>query len=87
VPDDEQETQDRQEADDTISDAKKCPECGEPIENVRATCPNCGYEYQDSDYDQPDAGAEFNAGTEVDDQGNEQVDESGKVESERQEGS
>lgn len=82
-----QGSDDAQQGDDTISDSKKCPECGDPIENVRATCPNCGYEYQEGDYDQPDAGSEFNAGTEVDDSGNEQVDDSGKVESERQDGS
>lgn len=75
----------RLEADETISDSKKCPECGEPIENVRASCPNCGYEYQESDYDQPDAGKEFVAGTEVNESGEEKVDESGKVESERKE--
>jgi membrane protease subunit (stomatin/prohibitin family) len=75
----------RQEQDETISDSKKCPECGEPIENVRASCPNCGYEYKDSDYDQPDAGAEFVTGSEIDESGEEIVDESGKVESERKE--
>lgn len=75
----------RQEADETISDSKKCPECGRPIENVRASCPNCGYEYQEGDYDQPDAGQEFVAGTEVDESGQEQVDQSGKVQSEREE--
>lgn len=77
--------QKRQEEDETISDSKKCPECGEPIENVRASCPNCGYEYKDEDYDQPDAGKEFVTGSEVDDSGEEKVDPSGKVESERNE--
>ena len=90
--DDQQRTDDergseekRQQEDDTISDSKKCPECGEPIENVRASCPKCGYEYQESDYDQPDAGKEFVTGSEVDDSGEEKIDESGKVESERKE--
>ena len=77
--------QERQAADDTISDSKECPECGEPIENVRATCPNCGYEYKGSDYDQPEAGKEFVTGSEIDDSGEEKVDPSGKVESERKE--
>lgn len=66
--------QKRQEEDETISDSKKCPECEEPIENVRASCPNCGYEYQESDYDQPDAGKEFVTGTEVDESGEEKAD-------------
>ena len=85
--DDKQDQQEekRQQEDETISDLKKCPECDEPIENVRASCPNCGYEYKDSDYDQPDAGSDFIAGTEMDDSGKEIVDESGKVESERKE--
>ena len=85
--DDEQDQQEeqRQQEDETISDSKKCPECGEPIENVRASCPNCGYEYKDSDYDQPDAGSDFIAGTEMDESGEEIIDESGKVESERKE--
>lgn len=73
------------EQDDTVSDNKTCPECEKPIENVRASCPNCGYEYQDKDYDQPDAGAEFITGSELDDSGEEIVDPSGKVESERKE--
>jgi hypothetical protein len=75
----------KQQNDDTVSDSKKCPECGEPIENVRASCPNCGYEYSGKDYDQPDAGADFITGSEVDESGEEIVDESGKVESERKE--
>jgi ribosomal protein S27AE len=50
------------------SDSKKCPECGEAIENVRATCPNCGY--SDTDYDDDDqAGREFVAGAEADESG------------------
>ena len=61
--------------DETISDSETCPECGAPIENLRATCPKCGYEYADDDYDQPDAGKEFQAGTEVDESGDEVVDD------------
>ncbi|MQB01773.1 MAG: hypothetical protein GEU78_16080 [Actinobacteria bacterium] len=54
------------------SASKKCPECGEPVENVRATCPQCGYEYADTDYDDDDqAGREFVAGEHVDKDGNE----------------
>jgi rubredoxin len=54
---------------------KKCPECDEPINNVRANCPNCGYEYKDSDYDDEEAGSEFVAGSAVDDEGNEVPDD------------
>lgn len=54
---------------------KKCPECDEPIINVRANCPNCGYEYKDSDYDDEEAGSEFVAGSAVDDEGNEIPDD------------
>lgn len=53
---------------------KKCPECGAPIEDVRVSCPNCGYEYRESDYTDPEAGQDFVAGSEVDDQGNENID-------------
>ncbi len=53
----------------------KCPECGEPIIDVRANCPNCGYEYQESDYGDAEAGAEFVAGSAVDDEGNENPDD------------
>lgn len=85
---DEREEQERAEQraaeDETISDSEKCPECGAPVENLRATCPNCGYEYKDDDYDQPDAGKEFETGSELDDSGEEVVDESGKVASERE---
>ena len=77
-------TPDRVDQDETVSDSKTCPECGEPIENVRATCPNCGYEYSDKDYDQPDAGSEFVTGSEIDDSGEEVVDESGAVASDRE---
>ena len=59
---------------DTTSDEKKCPECDEPIDNVRVTCPNCGYEYKDEDYDDKEAGKDFVAGTHVDDEGNELPD-------------
>ena len=59
----------------------KCPECGEPVIDVRANCPKCGYEYQDSDYGDSEAGSEFVAGSAVDDEGNEDPDdETGKGE-------
>ena len=54
---------------------KKCPECDEPIIDVRANCPNCGYEYQESDYSDKEAGSEFVAGSAVDDEGNEVPDD------------
>ena len=50
---------------------KKCPECGEPVIDVRATCPNCGYEYKDDDFSDKEAGSEFIAGSAIDDEGNE----------------
>jgi hypothetical protein len=53
---------------ETQSDSNKCPECDEPIDNLRAACPNCGYEYTDDDYDDKDAGSEFRAGSEVDEE-------------------
>lgn len=57
--------------DDTLADEKKCPECGAPVDDVRATCINCGYEYSDEDHEDDEAGNEFMAGTQVDDEGNE----------------
>ena len=57
--------------DDTLADEKKCPECGAPVDDVRATCINCGYEYSDEDHEDAEAGNEFMAGTQVDDEGNE----------------
>jgi hypothetical protein len=61
--------------DDTLADSKKCPECGEPVDDVRATCINCGYEYKDEDHENLDAGAEFVTGSQIDDDGNELPDE------------
>lgn len=55
--------------DEFTSDSKTCPECGAPIENVRVTCPKCGYEYSDADYDDDQAGREFRAGVNVDENG------------------
>lgn len=52
----------------------ECPECGEPVIEVRANCPNCGYEYKDSDYSDQEAGSEFVSGSAVDDDGNEVPD-------------
>jgi len=79
----ESEQEQRAKEDETISDSKTCPECGAPIENLRATCPQCGYQYQAGDYDDEEAGNEFLTGSELDDQGKEIVDESGRVASER----
>lgn len=81
----DEERAERAEKDDTISTSKTCPECGAPIENLRKTCSNCNYEYQESDYDDKDAGSEFITGSEIDDEGNEIVDDSGKVASQRKE--
>ena len=66
--------------DEHISTEKECPECGAPIENLRANCPKCGYEYQEDDYDEPDAGEEFVAGSNVGDEGEEVTDEGPGVE-------
>jgi len=52
----------------------KCPECDEPVIEVRANCPNCGYEYKESDYSDEEAGSEFVSGSAVDDEGNEITD-------------
>ncbi len=57
--------------DDTLASDKKCPECGAPVDDVRATCIDCVYEYKDEDHEDPDAGSDFVAGTQVDDEGNE----------------
>jgi ribosomal protein L32 len=60
--------------------ANKCPECGEPVEDLRATCANCGYEYKDEDYADPEAGNEFLAGSNIDDEGEEITDKGPGVE-------
>ena len=57
------------EEDETVSEDKTCPECGEPVHNLRATCPNCGFEYSGDQYDDAEAGKEFIAGSEVDTDG------------------
>lgn len=57
--------------DGTVAEDKTCPECGAPVENLRKTCPQCGYEYKKEDYSDREAGDEFVAGSEVDDEGNE----------------
>ncbi len=56
------------EKDETVSDSNTCPECEEPVHNLRATCPNCGHEYDDSERDDDEAGTEFAAGTEIPDE-------------------
>ncbi len=50
---------------------KECPECGEPVEDVRMTCPNCGHEYSNEDYTVKDAGSEFRAGSALKESGEE----------------
>lgn len=61
--------------DDTLAQDKKCPECGAPVDDVRATCMNCGYEYKDEDHEDSEAGNEFLHGSQIDDEGNELPDE------------
>jgi ribosomal protein S27AE len=78
--DDEQVTVPVDERDDIdhtefTSDSKKCPECGEPVDNIRKTCIKCGYEYGKDDYDDTEAGNELRAGTGLDDEGNEVLDD------------
>jgi endogenous inhibitor of DNA gyrase (YacG/DUF329 family) len=57
--------------DDTTAESATCPECGKPVENVRVTCPYCGHRYEESEYEDTEAGNEFIAGSNVDDEGNE----------------
>lgn len=61
--------------DDTLAENKTCPECGAPVDDVRATCINCGYEYGEEDHEDPQAGNEFMSGSQVDDEGRELPDE------------
>ena len=75
---DPQETSRQDEAednrpDDTLAESKKCPECGAPVDDVRATCINCGYEYSEEDHEDPEAGNEFMSGSQIDDEGNEKL--------------
>jgi ribosomal protein S27AE len=73
--------------DEFVSQSKTCPECGEPMHDVRKTCPNCGYEYKEEDYDNKDAGEEFVAGSQIDEHGEEIVEEgTGAGEEEQPEG-
>jgi hypothetical protein len=73
--------------DEFVSQSKTCPECGEPMHDVRKTCPNCGYEYKEEDYDNKDAGEEFVAGSQIDERGEEIVEEGvGAGEEEQPEG-
>jgi ribosomal protein S27AE len=73
--------------DEFVSQSKTCPECGEPVHDVRKTCPNCGYEYKEEDYDNKEAGEEFVAGSQIDEQGEEIVEEGvGAGEEEQPEG-
>lgn len=58
--------EERWKDDETVSDEAKCPECGEPVHNLRMACPMCGHEYEDKEYDDDDAGTEFRAGSEID---------------------
>jgi rubredoxin len=61
------EGKERWKDDETVSDKATCPECGEPVHNLRMTCPMCGHEYKDKEIDDEDAGTEFRAGSEIDD--------------------
>jgi ribosomal protein S27AE len=72
--------EERWKDDETVSEKATCPECGEPVHNLRMTCPMCGHEYKDKEYDDEEAGTEFRAGAEVDDSeiGEAVKDESGK---------
>jgi ribosomal protein S27AE len=58
--------EERWKEDDTVSEQATCPECGEPVHNLRMTCPMCGHEYKDKEYDDEEAGTEFRAGSEID---------------------
>jgi len=56
-------------------ESNTCPECNEPIDDLRATCANCGYEYKDEDYADPEKGNEFLSGSNMTDDGEEITDE------------
>jgi len=58
----------------------ECPECGEPVEDVRMTCPNCGHEYTSEEYTNEDAGKEFRAGSALDESGEEKEGVTGDAE-------
>ena len=80
MADDEQvttpvEDRDSVDHDEFTSDSNECPECGEPVDNLRKTCIKCGYEYDKDDYDDPEAGNELRAGAALDDEGKEILDE------------
>lgn len=55
------------------SDTRSCPQCGAPVDNLRATCSNCGRAYEPGEYDQEGAGRDLVAGALVDEQGNEKT--------------
>ena len=65
----------KKQTEDSKADGSTCPECDEPVDNLRKTCRNCGYEYKEEDYDDLEAGNELIAGTNMDDDGNEITDE------------
>ena len=71
----EGESGEKRRESDTQSSDKKCPECDAPIDNLRASCIECGYEYKKDDYDDPEAGNEYLAGSNIDDEGEEITDE------------
>ena len=71
----EQSEQTKGEKSETKGKGNTCPECNEPIDDLRATCANCGYEYKDEDYDDPEQGNEVLSGSNIDDEGNEITDE------------
>lgn len=73
--DDSEGRSENKRPDDTLADNKECPECGEPVDDVRATCINCGYEYKEEDHEDLEAGAEFVTGSQIDEEGNELPDE------------
>jgi ribosomal protein L37AE/L43A len=70
------ETDKKDSSEQSKSDSKgnECPECGEPIDDLRASCKECGYEYKDSDYTDEEAGNEFLSGSNIDDEGEEITD-------------
>ena len=80
----DQDSADNKRPDDTLASEKKCPECGEPVDDVRATCINCGYEYKEEDHEDLEAGSEFVTGSQIDDEGNELPDEEPPAEAEEQ---
>ena len=81
-----EESDENYDAQSAFQGEKECPECGEPVEDVRMTCPNCGHEYKDDEYTDEEAGNEFRAGSALDESGEEKEGITGDAEVDEGEG-